>query len=68
MVPDIPLEKQLENSEALEKVYSVIQMRKEELQKLDDLIKARFVITYSIQLPHTYVNKLSLCLHLLISL
>ena len=43
MVPDIPLEKQLEYSEALEKVYSVIQMRREELQKLDDLIKARFV-------------------------
>lgn len=43
MVPDIPLEKQLEYSEALEKVYAVIQHRKSELQMLDDLIKARFV-------------------------
>ena len=43
MVPDIPLEKQLEYTEILEKVYTVIQMRKIELQKLDNLIKARFV-------------------------
>ena len=42
-VPDIPLEKQLERSETLEKIYAVIQHRKSELQMLDDLIKARFV-------------------------
>ena len=42
-VPDIPLEKQLEYSGTLEKVYAVIQHRKSELQMLDDLIKARFV-------------------------
>ena len=42
-VPDIPLEKQLEYSKILEKVYAVIQCRKLELQMLDDLIKARFV-------------------------
>ena len=42
-VPNIPLEKQLECSEILEKVYAVIQHRKSELQMLDDLIKARFV-------------------------
>ena len=42
-VPDIPLEKQLEHSETLEKIYAVIQHRKSELQMLDDLIKARFV-------------------------
>ena len=42
-VPDIPLEKQLEHSEILEKIYAVIQHRKSELQMLDDLIKARFV-------------------------
>ena len=41
-VPDIPLEKQLERSETLEKIYAVIQHRKSELQMLDDLIKARF--------------------------
>ena len=43
MVPDISLEKQLEYAEILEKIYAVIQMKKIELQKLDDLIKARFV-------------------------
>lgn len=43
MVPDIPLEKQLEFSEILERVYGIIQSRKQELLKLDDLIKARFV-------------------------
>ena len=43
MVPDVPLEKQLEYSEILERVYDVIQARKEELLKLDELIKARFV-------------------------
>ena len=42
-VPDIPLEKQLEYSETLEKVYTVIRRRKSELKMLDDLIKARFV-------------------------
>ena len=43
LVPDIPLEKQLEFSEILERVYGVIQARREELQKLDELVKARFV-------------------------
>ena len=41
LVPDISLEKQIEYSEILEKVYAIIQARKEELLKLDDLIKAR---------------------------
>ena len=43
MVPEIPLEKQIEYSEILERVYGVIQVRKQELQKLDELIKARFI-------------------------
>ena len=43
LVPNLPLEKQLEYSEILERVYGVIQARKEELQKLDELIKARFI-------------------------
>ena len=43
LVPDIALETQLEYSAILEKVYAVIQKRKEELVKLDELIKARFV-------------------------
>ena len=42
-VPKIPLEKQKEFSEILERIYGVIQARKEELQKLDSLIQARFV-------------------------
>ena len=43
LVPDISLEKQTECSAILEKVYAVIQARKAELQKLDELVKARFV-------------------------
>ena len=43
MIPDIPLEKQLGYSEILEKVYTVIQLRKTEIKKYDELIKARFV-------------------------
>lgn len=47
-VPDIPLEKQLEHSETLEKIYAVIQHRKSELQMLDNLIKARFVEMFNL--------------------
>ena len=43
LVPDIPLENQIEYSNILEKVYAVIQFRKQQLQKLDELVKARFV-------------------------
>jgi len=43
LVPDIGLEKQKEFSKAIEKVYAIIQSRKQELQKLDELIKSRFV-------------------------
>ena len=43
LVPNIPLQKQKEYSEALEKVYAIIQARKIQLQKLDELVKARFV-------------------------
>lgn len=42
LVPNITLEKQTEFSAVLEKVYAVIQARKTELQKLDELVKARF--------------------------
>lgn len=42
LVPDIPLEKQMEYSNILEKVYAVIQFRKQQIQKMDDLVKARF--------------------------
>lgn len=43
LVPDIDLEVQIECSKILEKVYSIIQNRKQELQKLDELVKARFI-------------------------
>ena len=43
LVPDIELETQLKYSAILEKVYAVIQNRKAELVKLDELIKSRFV-------------------------
>ena len=43
LVPDISLEKQTECSIILEKVYRVILSRKQQLQKLDNLVKARFV-------------------------
>ena len=40
-VPDIELKKQTELAGSLEKVYSVIQLRKQQLEELDILIKAR---------------------------
>ena len=43
LVTDISLGKQTEYSTILEKVYGVILSRKQELQKLDELVKARFV-------------------------
>ncbi len=43
LVPDISLEKQNECSIILEKTYRVILLRKQQLQKLDELVKARFV-------------------------
>ena len=43
LVPDISLEKQTECSIILERVYRVILSRKQQLQKLDELVKARFV-------------------------
>ena len=46
LVPAIDFETQNEYATNLEKVYSVIQMRKQELLKLDELIKARFVETF----------------------
>ncbi len=42
-VPDISLEMQSEYALNLEKTYKIIQLRTQQLQSLDDLIKARFV-------------------------
>ena len=43
MVPVVDYEKQHEYAEILEKIYTIIHKRKEELHLLDNLIKARFV-------------------------
>ncbi|MBR3312212.1 MAG: restriction endonuclease subunit S [Solobacterium sp.] len=43
MIPNIGFEQQHACAMNLEKVYSIIQLRKQELQNLDALIKARFV-------------------------
>lgn len=43
LVPNISLEKQIKYSKNLEEVYLILQSRKMELEKLDELIKSRFV-------------------------
>ena len=43
LVPDIGMKQQMEYAVNLEKINGIIQLRKQELQKLDDLIKSRFV-------------------------
>ena len=42
-VPDISLEQQLKYAVVLEKIYALINYRKQQLAKLDELVKARFV-------------------------
>ena len=42
-VSNVPLTVQLEYSQVLERIYAIIQSRKMQLQKLDNLVKARFV-------------------------
>ena len=37
------MEQQMEYAVNLEKINGIIQLRKQELQKLDDLIKSRFI-------------------------
>jgi len=64
LVPDISLEKQIECSIILEKVYRVILSRKQQLQKLDELVKARFVELFggihdSKMYPYKLVNDLT---------
>lgn len=48
LVPNISLEKQTECAIILEKTYRVILSRKQQLQKLDELVKARFVEMFGI--------------------
>ena len=43
LIPDIEIEKQIESAAILEKMYLVMQSKHQEISKLDDLVKARFV-------------------------
>ena len=43
LVPDIGMEQQMEYAANLEKINGIIQLRKQELQNLDELIKSRFI-------------------------
>lgn len=52
-IPETPLEKQIECSNILEKIYSIITHRKQQLEKLDLLVKARFVEMFG----DIYTNK-----------
>lgn len=55
-VPDISLEKQTAYSNILEKLYSIITHRRTQLEKLDLLVKARFVEMFG----DIYTNKYDL--------
>ena len=55
-VPDISLEKQIVCSNTLEKLYSIITHRRTQLEKLDLLVKARFVEMFG----DIYTNKYDL--------
>lgn len=54
LVPDISLEKQAECTIILEKVHRVILSRKQQLQKLDELIKARFIELFGEPVTNPY--------------
>ena len=43
LIPDVGFDKQHEYAQMLEKIYVIIQTRKQGLQKLDELIQSRFV-------------------------
>ena len=57
IIPDIPLEEQQEIVDNLDKVCNLIAFRKQQLSKLDELVKSRFIemfgdpITNNFQLP-----------------
>ena len=59
LVPNISLEKQTECAIILEKTYRVILSRKQQLQKLDELVKARFVELFGD--PKINPNKYPVC-------
>ena len=59
-VAETDFRKQVEISNNLDKIYSIIKLREEELLKLDELIKARFVELFS-QGKHKLVKASEVC-------
>lgn len=62
LIPDIPLNRQMEIVNQLNKVNAIKALRQQELQKLDDLVRARFVEMFGHQshneksLPYMTIN------------
>ena len=54
LVPDIGIDQQAEYSAILEKINGIIQLRKQELQKLDELIKSRFIEMFGDPMTNPY--------------
>ena len=53
-VSDTSMENQMEICERLDRLYGIIKMRQQELQKLDELIKARFVEMFGDPVSNPY--------------
>jgi len=53
-IPDISVEQQKFCSSVLDKLHKLIQMRQQELQKLDEFIKARFVEMFGDPVSNSY--------------
>lgn len=53
-IPDISVEQQKFCSSVLDKLHKLIQMRQQELQKLDEFIKARFVKLFGDPVSNSY--------------
>lgn len=53
-IPDISVEQQKFCSSVLDKLHKLIQMRQQELQKLDEFIKARFVELFGDPVSNSY--------------
>ena len=49
IIPDIPLEEQQRIVDSLDKVSNLISLRKQQLLKLDELVKSRFIELFDVQ-------------------
>lgn len=54
LIPDVGFDKQHEYAQMLEKIYVIIQTRKQGLQKLDELIQSRFVELFGNPISNSY--------------